>query len=57
MATVNRFEDLIIWKLARKFARVVFLLSSNDKFKNNFKLIDQTKTSSGSVMDNIAEGF
>lgn len=41
MATIQCFEDLEIWQLARVFA----------------KLKNQINGSSGSVMDNIAEGF
>lgn len=57
MATVKRFEDLVIWQLARKFAKNIFLIALNDNFKNEFGLINQIRDSSGSVMDNIAEGF
>ena len=57
MATVKRFEDLIIWQLARQLAKEVFELSTPEKFRNDFDLIRQIRRSSGSVMDNIAEGF
>ena len=57
MATVERFEDLIIWQLARKFSRDIFELATKEIFKNEFGLINQIRDSSGSVMDNIAEGF
>lgn len=57
MATVNRFEDLEIWKEARRLAKEIHLVSVETELKNDFKLKSQIKDSSGSVMDNIAEGF
>lgn len=57
MATIQRFEDLEVWQLARKFAIAVFHLTLEDKFLKEYKFKDQIKSSSGSVMDNIAEGF
>ncbi|MDQ6610587.1 MAG: four helix bundle protein [Bacteroidota bacterium] len=58
MATVISFEELEIWKLAREFAQAIFLAySSLEKFNKDFELKNQINASSGSVMDNIAEGF
>ena len=57
MATINRFEDLDIWQEARRLAKEIHILSQETKLKTEFKLRDQIKGSSGSVMDNIAEGF
>lgn len=57
MATINKFEDLQIWQEARKLAHEVFLISTETDLKNDFRFKDQIKSSSGSVMDNIAEGF
>ncbi len=54
---VNRFEDLEIWQLARELCKYVFDITSKDIFKNDFKLKNQIRGSSGSAMDNIAEGF
>ncbi len=58
MATVTRFEELEIWNLAREFAHAVFLTyTSSERFNKDFELKNQINASSGSVMDNIAEGF
>ncbi|WP_310991500.1 four helix bundle protein [Aequorivita marina] len=57
MATIEKFEDLDIWKEARLLSREIIQLSKNTKLKSDYRLKDQIKGSSGSVMDNIAEGF
>ncbi|WP_426483198.1 four helix bundle protein [Chryseobacterium sp. R2ACT005] len=57
MGTINRFEDLEIWKLSRELSNEVFHIIESTNLKNNFKLCNQIDSSSGSVMDNIAEGF
>jgi four helix bundle protein len=57
MSSIQRFEDLEIWQLARQLCKEVFDISSRRPFINDFTLKDQIRSSSGSVMDNIAEGF
>lgn len=57
MATFNRFEDIIAWQKARSLAKCIYNISSKGEFRNNFDLKNQVNRSSGSVMDNIAEGF
>ena len=57
MASIRYFEDLEIWQLARMQAQKVNQLISDKRFKNDFSFINQISASSGSVMDNIAEGF
>ena len=57
MATVNKFEDLEVWQMARKYASSIYQLTLQEKFSKEYKFKDQIKNSSGSVMDNIAEGF
>lgn len=57
MATIKRFEDLEIWQEARKLAKEIHIIAIETGLKTDFKLRDQIKASSGSVMDNIAEGF
>jgi four helix bundle protein len=57
MATINRFEDLEIWQEARRLAKEIHLIAKETELKSDFKLKEQIKGSSGSIMDNIAEGF
>lgn len=57
MATINKFEDLEVWKLARELNRKIApILIKLDEVRN-YGLKNQLDDSSGSVMDNIAEGF
>jgi len=57
MATVQKFEDLQIWQLARELCNDIFKLIAETKLKEDYKLKEQINGSSGSIMDNIAEGF
>ena len=57
MGTVQRFEDLEIWQLARQIAKKVHLVTKDIPWQVSHGLVDQIRDSSGSAMDNIAEGF
>ena len=57
MATIKRFEDLEIWRMALIQTEEFYKLMMSTNLKNDFPLKDQMNSSSGSVMDNIAEGF
>ncbi|CAM3316281.1 Four helix bundle protein [Flavobacterium longum] len=57
MSTIKRFEDLEIWKNARRLAKEIHEISERTKLKYDYRFKDQIKASSGSIMDNIAEGF
>ena len=54
---IEKFEDLEIWKLSRVICKSVYLITIKEPFSHDYKLRDQIRTSSGSIMDNIAEGF
>jgi len=57
MATINNFEDLEIWQQARDICKDIYRIINYEKFRKDFGLVRQINNSSGSVMDNIAEGF
>jgi four helix bundle protein len=57
MATIKSFEDILAWQKARILANKIYVLINEGSFKTDFKLRDQINSASGSIMDNIAEGF
>jgi len=57
MATFNSFEDILAWQKARELCKLVYAYTLKPDFSKDFKLVSQIKSSSGSSMDNIAEGF
>ena len=58
MSTIAKFEELEIWQLARDLALDIFeTFTTSEEFLKDYKLKDQINGSSGSIMDNIAEGF
>lgn len=57
MATVNHFEELEAWKLSRELCKKIGVLIKEGRFEKNYRFVHQVEGSSGSIMDNIAEGF
>lgn len=57
MASIKKFEDLDCWKKARILCHEIHRCSLQGSFAKDFSLKDQISRASGSVMDNIAEGF
>jgi 2-aminomuconate deaminase len=57
MATIQKFQDLEIWQLARELEKEIFIISKEGQLAKDFSLKDQMNRSTGSLMDNIAEGF
>lgn len=57
MATIKNFEDLEIWQPARSLCYDIFNIIDNSSLKQDYKLKEQINGASGSIMDNIAEGF
>ena len=57
MAKVERFEDLVIWQQARKLSKEVYEITKSGDFRYDSRFVQQIRAASGSIMDNIAEGF
>ena len=57
MATIQRFEDLEIWKKSRLLSNNIYPLTFIEPIASDFRIKDQMRGSVGSIMDNIAEGF
>lgn len=57
MAIFTRFEDIRVWQKSRLLCHSIYQISNNSDLRKDYKLKDQINGSSGSVMDNIAEGF
>ncbi len=57
MSTIKRFEDLKCWKTSRELCKLIYQFTRKEKFSKDFSLVNQIRNSSGSGMDNMAEGF
>jgi len=57
MATIQKFEDLEIWRKSRILSDKVYPLTFREPIANDYRMKDQMRGSVGSIMDNIAEGF
>jgi four helix bundle protein len=57
MATFNSFEEITAWQKARLLCSKIQALTITTDLAKDYKLKDQINGSSGSIMDNIAEGF
>ena len=54
---VDHFEDLEIWKEARRLTKEIYGLTLGGKFSRDFVLRGQIRSAVISIMSNIAEGF
>lgn len=57
MAHYSSFENLEVYKEATIFCDDIWNIIINTSLNKDYKLREQINGSSGSVMDNIAEGF
>lgn len=57
MATITCFEEIKAWQRARILCSRIYTLMTTTDLAKDYKLKDQINGSSGSIMDNIAEGF
>jgi len=54
---VKYFEDLEIWKEARRLTGRIYSITHNHAFSKDYGLCDQIRRASVSIMSNIAEGY
>ena len=54
---IDKFEDTEVWQLAREICNDVEVLFDTTPLGKRYSLVNQMDRSSGSIMDNIAEGF
>jgi four helix bundle protein len=57
MATIKCFEDIEAWQQARELSKEIFKVTMTGTFAKDYGLRDQINRATGSIMDNIAEGF
>lgn len=54
---IKHFEDLEVWKEARRLTREVYRITEDSRFSKDFGFKNQIQRASVSIMSNIAEGF
>lgn len=54
---VSDFEELSIYQQSRTLAKQVYEITRQGGFKYGTRFVQQMRASSGSISDNIAEGF
>ena len=52
-----QFEELDIWKQSRELCKDIYKITNYELFSRDFRFREQMRAASGSIMDNIAEGF
>jgi four helix bundle protein len=57
MATIQRFEELEAWILARQLSKAIYQITETGKLARDVALHDQMRRAAVSVGSNIAEGF
>ena len=57
MGKVRQFEDLEIFQNARSLNKKIYQITENGDFHKDSRFVQQIHAASGSIMDNIAEGF
>jgi four helix bundle protein len=57
MSTIQSFEEIESWKKSREVCKILGELIDAGNFLRSYRIIHQIEGSSGSIMDNIAEGF
>ena len=55
---ITRFENIEAWQEARKLVKMVYdVINKSQKFRRDFRLVNQMQDAAVSSMSNIPEGF
>jgi four helix bundle protein len=57
MATIEKFEELEVWKASMNLCAEIYKLTNTELFSKDFGLKDQIRRASVSVPSNISEGY
>jgi four helix bundle protein len=57
MASIQRFEDIEAWKLARSLTNRIYDVTTKADFNRDYGLRDQIRRAAISIVSNIAEGY
>lgn len=57
MATIERSENMAVWKQSRAFVDMIYRVTGDGAFAKDFALRDQIRKAAVSIPSNIAEGF
>ncbi|MBI2258913.1 MAG: four helix bundle protein [Flavobacteriia bacterium] len=57
MATIEKFEELEVWKISMELCTEIYKLTNTELFSKDFGLKDQIRRSAISVPSNISEGY
>jgi four helix bundle protein len=57
MATIEKFEELEVWKVSMDLCADIYRLTNTELFSKDFGLKDQIRRSAVSVPSNISEGY
>ena len=55
--TARDFEDLVIFQNARTLYKKIYPLTKRGDWRYDSRFVQQIRAASGSIMDNIAEGY
>lgn len=57
MATIEKFEELEVWKTSMELCTEIYKLTNTELFSKDYGLKDQIRRSAISVPSNISEGY
>ena len=57
MATIEKFEELEVWKVSMDLCSDIYRLTNTELFSKDYGLKDQIRKSAVSIPSNISEGY